>query len=80
MVIIYNNNENPFFTGWQESGGAKLWHISLKPNFASLPFLPDDHGDNPREEETPFSAYDLPSVEALTIYFHTIAGCPVKST
>ena len=35
MVIIYNNIGKPFLTGWQESGGAKMWRILLKPDLVS---------------------------------------------
>ena len=37
---------------------------------------------DPKEEATlqAFSAYDLPSVEALVIYFHADAGYPVQDT
>ena len=30
-VVMYDKNNKPFLTGWQEADGAKLWRISLKP-------------------------------------------------
>ena len=58
---------------------AKLWRISLKPDLASTSPLLDN---NPQQETTldAFSAYDLPLVKALVIYFHAAAGYPVRST
>ena len=45
------------------------------------PSLPSQTTD-PQQETTlnAFSAYDLPSAEALVIYFHAAAGYPVRST
>jgi hypothetical protein len=82
MVTIYNKGGKSLLTGWQESGGAKLWRTLLKPNLVSLPPLPDDPGYDPQEEGmlNAFGAYDLPSVEVLVIYFYAAAGYPVRST
>ena len=78
-VVIYNKTNKPFLTGWREADRAKLWRISLKPELNSLPTLPNDPEHNPQEEAllNDFSAYDLPLVEALVIYFHAAAGYPV---
>ena len=75
-VVIYKKINKPFLTGWREADGAKLWRISLKPELNSLPTLPNDPKHDPQEEATldAFSAYDLPLVEALVIYFHAAAG------
>ena len=37
LVIIYDSNNQPFLKGWGETSGAKLWHISLKPDLANCP-------------------------------------------
>ena len=78
-VTIHNKNRKPFLRGWRELVGAKLRCIPLKPDLASISPLPDN---NPQQETTlnAFSAYDLPSVEALVIYFHAAARYPVRST
>ena len=81
MVIIYDKNNEPFLTGWREITNAKLWRISLQPDPADLPFCPEGPADAPTEKTLDaFSAYDLPSIEALVKYFHAAAGYPVPST
>ena len=30
--IIYDSNNQPFFKGWRETSGARLWRISLRPD------------------------------------------------
>ena len=68
--------------GWRETSGAKLWRISLMPDLANCPPCHEDPTDDDQEEATleAFSAYDLPSVEALVIYFHASAGYQVRDT
>ena len=81
-VVIYDKTDRSFLAGWREANGAKLWRISLNPELNSLPTLPNGPKHKPQEEATldAFSAYNLPSVEALVIYFHAAAGYPVRST
>ena len=81
-VVICDKTNRPFLTGWREANRAKLWRISLNPEINSLPTLPNNPEHDPQEEATldAFSAYDLPSVEALIIYFHAASGYPVRST
>lgn len=81
-VTIYDPDNKPFLTGWREEdelGNKKLWRISLLPDEEDIPPV----ATAPDVAEAPldaFSAYDLPSVEALVIYFHATAGFPVKDT
>ena len=58
---------------------SKLWRISLKPDLTSISPLLDN---GPQQEATldAFSAYDLPLVKSLVIYFRAEAGYPVRST
>ena len=51
----------------------------MKPDLESISPLPDN---DPHQNTTlnAFSAYNLSSVEALVIYFHAVAGYPVRST
>jgi hypothetical protein len=80
-VTIYDKNDTPFLTGWRELTGSKLWRISLQPDLdATDSCPPEDPG--PQQEATleAYSAYDLPSVEALMRYFHAAAVYPVRDT
>ena len=81
-VIIYDRNNKPFLKGWRETSGAKLWRISLRPDLANCLPCHEDPMANSQEEATleAFSAYDLPSIEALVIYFHAAAGYIVRDT
>ena len=73
-VIIYDSNNQPFLKGWRETSGARLWRISLRPDLRTYlanctPCHEDPEADYQEEEATleAFSAYELPSVEALVI-------------
>ena len=79
-VIIYDKNNKPFLTGWREKANAKLWRISLHPDAADLPSYPASPAPPTETILDAFSAYDLPSVQALVKYFHAAAGYPVRST
>ena len=63
--------------GWRERNGARLWRISLTPTPDELSTVPNstDHTNLKA-----YSAYDLPSVEALVRYFHAASGFPVRTT
>ena len=78
-VNIYSPNGNPIITGWRETDGPRIWRMSIMPNTEDMPQLsssPDSH----RTSLQAFSAYDLPSVEALVRYFHAAACFPVRNT
>ena len=81
-VIIYGRNNKPFLKGWRETSGSKLWRISLSPDLANCLPCHEDPTDDSQEGATleVFSAYDLPYIEALVIYFHAAAGYPVRDT
>ena len=86
-VSIYDSNDQPFLKGWRETSGAKLWRISLRPDVTPdldkcPPTYEDTTADSQEKQATieAFSAYDLPSVEALVIYFHGASGYPVRDT
>ena len=76
-VNIYSTNGTPIVTGWHEITGPRLWSMSIMPNPVNMPPLPDNH-----KTTTPqaFSAYDLPSDEALMRYFHAAPCFPVCDT
>ena len=57
---------------WTQAG-----RIALNPDKENLPSIPKTATRSTLRE---FSAYDLPSVEALVKYFHAAAGFPVKDT
>ena len=80
-VIIYDKDNKPFLTEWIETVRAKLWRISLNQDLSDIPPFPEDHNATPEEATIEaYSAYDLPSVEALVKYFHAAAGYPMRST
>jgi hypothetical protein len=65
--------------GWREPTGNKLWRMSLLPYAEGAQIHMDIPGVSTASLAA-FSAYDLPSVEALVQYFHAAAGNPVKDT
>lgn len=75
--FVYNAQQQPIISGWRETTGPKLWQIALNPEKENLPSIPETAT---RSTMQAFSAYDLPSVEALVKYFHAAAGFPVKDT
>ena len=77
-VIIQDKKGNAILSGWRDPEGAKLWYFNLLPEEEELP----TPSLAPRNQATlaAFSAYDLPSVEALIRYFHAAAGFPVRDT
>ena len=76
-VIIYDQEGSPILTGWRERTGASLWRIALTPTPEELPTMPNSLDYTNLKA---YSAYDLPSVEALVRYFHAAAGFPVSTT
>ena len=76
-VIIYDQGGSPILTGWREKNGARLWRISLTPMPEELPVRPNSADQTNLKA---YSAYDLPSVDALVRYFLAAAGFPVRTT
>ena len=73
-VTIYNPQGVPIVRGWREAPPSKLWRMALVPD--GKQDIEDHDGDT--VPLSAFSAYDLPSVEALVRFFHAAAGYPVK--
>ena len=67
----------PVLTGWRKNSGPRLWRISLQPDEEHLPKMPNTAHRTTLEA---YSAYDIPSKEALIRYFHVEADYPVRST
>ena len=68
----------PTLTGWRDPCGTnRLWRFSLQPHPQQVP---PQHADAQETSLSAYSAYDLPSVQALVRYLHAAAGFPVKST
>ena len=61
-VIVRDARGTPVLTGWRYQSGPRLWRISLQPGKTNLPKMP--HNENRTTLEA-YSAYDLPSIEAL---------------
>ena len=76
-VTVRDAHGIPGLKGWREHSGPHLWKIDLQPGESNLPKMP--HTAHRYTLEA-YSAYDLPSIEALICYFHVAAGYPVCST
>ena len=76
-VVVRDATNSTILTGWREEQAPYLWRIVLLPDNANIPEVPQDAS---RVSLVVYSAYYLPSVEALVRYFHTAAGFPVRST
>jgi hypothetical protein len=72
-VVVYNAQQQPILSGWRETTGPKLWRIALNTDKENLPSIPETAT---RSTLQAFSAYDLPSVEALVKYFHAAPFSP----
>ena len=54
---IYDSKDQPFLKGWRETSGAKLWHISLRPDLRPdlakyLPSNKDTKADSQEKQAT----------------------------
>jgi hypothetical protein len=78
-VHILNPTGTVVLTGWRKDTGHRLWRMSLLPDKECVKLLSGTHNVQ-RASLAAFSAYDLPSVEALVRYFHAAAGFPVRDT
>ena len=75
-VVVLDATNRSILTGCREGQGPYLWRITLLPDNADIPEVPQDAS---RVSLVAYSAYDLPSVSALVRYFHAAAGFPVRS-
>ena len=76
-VKVYSARGLPILTGWRETHMPKMWRFAMSPN--EEPTTPATPGNN-RTSLRAYSAYSLPSVEALVRYLHTASGFPPKHT
>ena len=76
VVIVRDARGMPVLTGWRKNSGPQLCRIALQPDEENLPRIPNTSHRTTLEA---YSAYDLPSVEALILYFHALTGYPVRS-
>ena len=76
-VVVHDKTGRDILTGWRKPTGARLWRFSLLPKHAPTRSPSAPHQ---RASLTAFSAYDLPSVEALVRWYHAAAGFPVRDT
>ena len=76
-VVVRGATNRAILTEWRKEQAPYLWRIALLPENADIPEV---HQDASRFSLLAYSAYDLPSVEALVGYFHAAAGLPVWST
>ena len=77
-VSIYSPKGNRFLMGWCEIDGPRMWRMSLLPDETSTPDITSSNAQQSTLKA--FSAYDLPSVEALIRYFHAASGFSVRDT
>ena len=76
-VVLCDSTNRSIPTGWREEQEPYIWLIALLPGNADIPEVPQDAL---QVSLVAYSAYDLPSVEALVRYFHAVEVLPVKST
>ena len=76
-VTIISPTGTPVLKGWREAIGNWLWCMSLLPNAGKVTTVEAAPGVTTTTLKA-YSAYDLPSVEALVRYFHAAVGYPVK--
>ena len=76
-VVVSDYNNRFILKVWREAQAPYLWRIVLLPDNVDIPKVPQDAL---QVSLVAYSAYDLPSVEALARYFHAAAGFPVRST
>ena len=76
-VNMYSSTGTPIITGWRETTGPRLWHMSIMPNPVNMPPLPNDQKTTTLQAS---SAYNPPSVDALILYFHAAVGLPIRDT
>ena len=76
VVIIYSTKGQRVLMGWHKIEGPRLWRMSLLPDDTSKPDITAPNSQQSTLKA--FSAYDLPSVEALIRYFYAEAGFPVR--
>ena len=77
LVTIISPTGIPVLKGWREATGNWLWRMSLLPNADKVTTVEASPGVTTTTLKA-YSAYDLPSVEALVRYFHAATGYPVK--
>ena len=78
-VSIYSPKGHRFIIGWRETEGPRLWRMSLLPDEGIRPDI-TTAPNNQQSTLKAFSAYDLPSLEALIWYFHAADSLPVRDT
>ena len=74
-VVVYDPQQRPLIMGWREPNVPKLWRIELLLSPSNISTPPTG---TTRASLQAFSAYELPSVEALVCYFHVSSGFPVR--
>ena len=74
---MFNSDGDTILAGRRYPFGPRLWRFSLLlQNTDAPPAAPI----TTEATDAAFSAYNLPSVEALVSFYHVSAGFPVKST
>ena len=75
-VTVLSQEGETILTGWRVKKLPRLWRFDLKPT----EYLIKNHTTTMPKTTAAHSAYNLPRVEALVRYMHTIARFPVKPT
>ena len=76
-VSIYSPNGHKVLRGWREKEGPRLCRMSIVTVDKSTPYSTPNAKQSTLKA---FSAYNIPSVEALIRYFHVSAGFLVRDT
>ena len=77
-VSIYSPKGHRVLMGWRETEAPRLWRMSLLPEERNTPDITAPNAQQSTLKA--FSAYNLPSVEALIRYFHAASGFLVQYT
>ena len=78
-VTIYSPTGILIITFWRGTSGRRLLRMSLLTNPEDMHPISSDPSSHKTSLQA-FSAYDLPSVEALVRYFRATASFPVRDT
>ena len=76
-MTVFSLEDKPILTGWREKKLPILWRFALKP---SKELLLHHTKESRQKNIKAYSAYDIPSLEALVRYMHVASGFPVKPT
>ena len=76
-VQVFSPQSEIILPGWHNQSFPLLWRFSMLPTVINIPPTPPNAQS---AIATVFSAYDVPIVEALVLFYHADVGFPSNST